>query len=501
MTPIFSIPNIRALDEASKKNIAGGYVLMKEAASALANRVLELVQEQKKSPKVAIFVGGGNNGGDGLVCGKMLMEQGIPCSVYSPADLTHLKDEAALAYQDFMDNGGKIFTKPTTYDFTIAVDALLGNGAVGELRPAFAEAALDINKMAQCGAYIIAADAPTGFVKANETLFFGFPRLEGYAKETAEKYGKIKIAKLSYKKELIPKFTDNIFLATEEDIASMLPKRGDFGDKRSQGAALIIAGSKNMTGAAALCTEAALRSGAGLVTLACPKSIIPIVQAKLSEPVFCSLPDGSYSEAQSGVLQPGNIPLLLQKTAHHRAVAIGPGISTERSAKEAVLNFLSKIDDCPLILDADAINAVASEPTILQAISTPTILTPHIREYGRLFGNLPENTSEIPTILRNVSKNTNKVILLKHCPIFIADPSGRVVVVPASNSGMAKGGSGDVLTGIMVALLAQGMVSADAAVLATLLHQKAGRLTREKMGAFSMLPSDVIKQLHFAFGA
>ena len=144
----------------------------------------------------------------------------------------------------------------------------------------------------------------------------------------------------------------------------------------------------------------------------------------------------------------------------------------------------------------------ATDCTAIQYLKdsqAPAILTPHVREFARLFGALPENSCDIPSYLKNISASTNKVILLKGAPTYIAVPDGRAFVIPAHNSGLAKGGSGDVLTGIIAALLAQGLPIAEAAVLGALLHQKAGRITREELGAFSMLPSDIIASLPQAF--
>jgi NAD(P)H-hydrate epimerase len=135
----------------------------------------------------------------------------------------------------------------------------------------------------------------------------------------------------------------------------------------------------------------------------------------------------------------------------------------------------------------------------LRNLQQPAILTPHVREFARLFGELPNSSMAIPSRLREIATNTNKVILLKGAPTYIASPDGNVYIIPVANSGMAKGGSGDVLSGIIVALLAQGLATPEAAVLGALLHQKAGRIAREELGAFSMLPSDIIKNLHKAF--
>ena len=537
LQPVLSTKGMRNIDTSSKEFYAkqntsepsekeiiqSGYTLMKEAGAAL----FKFVQAKALEP-IAIFIGGGNNGGDGLVLAKLLLQSGIKSSVFSLASTDKFKNEAKLALDDFFDAGGTI--KQRTPDglanFKLVVDCILGNGAHGVLRPEFAAVVQTIN---ESGLPVIAADAPTGYdssahvcndicIHADETMLFGFPRLDAYTKEGGPAFGNAVIAPLSYPAEIIQQFDEKVYLVAEEAIPQLLPKRDEWGDKRNQGTALIIAGSKDMPGAAALCTESALRSGAGLVTLATTEAITPIIQAKLSEPVFCSLEDCSNF---NGTLQPQHIPTILQRAKHASAIAIGPGLSTNLGTVQAVIELLPQIK-APTVIDADALNAIATlnentakgaanDSTVdcaatdraaiqyLKDSQAPAILTPHVREFARLFGALPENSCDIPSYLKNISASTNKVILLKGAPTYIAVPDGRAFVIPAHNSGLAKGGSGDVLTGIIAALLAQGLPIAEAAVLGALLHQKAGRIAREKLGAFSMLPSDVIASLPQAF--
>ena len=531
LPPILSTEGMRGLDAASKEYFAKaiqsepsdqdiiqcGYKLMQEAGLAL----FKYIQTKALEP-IAIFIGSGNNGGDGLVLANHLLQAGIKSTVFSLATANKFKNEAKLALNDFTQAGGQlceIFNEgfcesiPQLDGFKLIVDCMLGNGAKGELRTAFANAVQLIN---ESKIPVIAADAPTGYdssahvcnkvcIHANETMLFGFPRLDAYAKEGGRAFGKIVVAKLSYPSELVKRFNESIYLVTENAISQLIPKRDEWGDKRVQGNPLIIAGSKDMPGAAALCTEAALRSGSGLVTLALPQVITQVLQAKLSEPVFCGLED--YENR--GALQPQHISTLLKRAKYATAVAIGPGLSTNAGTVQTVLELLPQLN-VPTVIDADALNAIATlndnAPTCdgaaidyLQSLQAPAILTPHIREFARLFGALPENSCDIPNRLKAIATNTNKVILLKGTPTYIATPDGNVYVIPTANSGMAKGGSGDVLTGIIVALLSQGLDATEAAVLGALLHQKAGRITREELGAFSMLPSDVIKNLHKAF--
>ena len=538
LQPVISTESMRNIDDASKDFYAkqitsesskkdviqSGYTLMLEAGLSLFNFV-----KTKALEPIAIFVGGGNNGGDGLVLAKLCIQAGIKSTVFSLAATDKFKNEAKLALEDFFKAGGTI--EQGTFDdlakFKLVVDCMLGNGAKGELRPEFATAVQAINSS---GLPVIAADAPTGYdsaahfsndicIHAEETMLFGFPRLDAYAKEGGSTFGKTVIAQLNYPTEIVQKFDEKNYLVTEDAIPQLLPKRDEWGDKRNQGSAFIIAGSKDMPGAAALCTEAALRSGAGLVTLATTEAITPIIQAKLSEPVFCSLSDFGKDTVHRGTLRQENISTLLDRAKHASAIAIGPGLSTNFGTVRAVLELLPQFK-IPTVLDADALNAIAmlddaeprcgmvfhDEKSTIQAVTeylhnlqTPAILTPHVREFARLFGELPKSSFDIPKCLRKIATSTNKVILLKGAPTYIASPDGNVYIIPVANSGMAKGGSGDVLTGIIVALLSQGLATTEAAVLGALLHQKAGRITREELGAFSMLPSDIIKNLHKAF--
>lgn len=540
LPPVLSTDAMRALDAATKEEMArdagdgstavdAGYCLMKQAGAALYRHVVDVLGNMdgasgQGAPRkaVAVFVGGGNNGGDGLVLAKLLIEAGIPCTVYSLAAAEKFKNEAKLALDDFVLAGGRLVAYApagTGAYFSLVVDCMLGNGASGELRELYAAAVRDIGDW---NVPVVAADAPTGYdsrehvrrepcINAVESVLFGFPRLDAYIREGGKFFGRPVVAPLAYPDSLVSKFDEKIYLATESLIPQLLPERDEWGDKREQGCAMIVAGSGNMPGAAVLCTRAALRSGAGLVTLASPDSIMPVLQTKLSEPVFCNLQDMAGQDADSVddramALAPVHIPQILEKAKHCQAFAIGPGLSGAECTRDAVLELLPQIK-CPMVIDADALNAIASlnktvasttsgAASFLRGITIPGVLTPHRREFERLFGPLPASSIDIPARLRDIARITNKVLLLKGAPTFVAIPDGRVYVVPACNSGLAKGGSGDVLTGIITSFLAQGLGTAEAAVLGALVHQKAGRLAREKMGAYAMLPSDIIKNIY-----
>lgn len=510
---VLTVEGIRSLDEQTKAgDIKKGYALMHIAGKALFETTVDMLRSDDNAiPKncaVALFIGSGNNGGDGLVCGEFLIQAGIPCTLYSLSTPEKFKGEAALAYRVFQKEGGrlvlidspeKVAGLKSLDRYQLIIDCMLGTGGKGELREPYASVVRLIN---ESKVPVLSADVPTGFtttggnkqhaVHATQTLMFGAPRLEAFTTQGLPYFGKAKVAKLPYSKTLLKELSQGIYLMTEGDIPDLLPRRNECGEKRDQGCALIIAGSKDMPGAAALCTKACLRSGAGLVTLAAPSSIMPVLQTKMSEPVFMSLEDAACFEPQ-------HVQKLLAYTSHVQAVAIGPGLSLNDDTRKAVAEFTANCQ-VPMVIDADGLNALNT--TILRNAVAPAILTPHKREFARLFGELPQDTSDLREtckLLKKKAKDLSKTILLKGSPILIATPDEKIFVVPAANSGMAKGGSGDVLTGIIVAMLAQGVSTENAAILGAYLHQKAGEEAREKFGAFSMLPSDVIECLPQVF--
>ena len=492
----------RELDALAKGGSAeAGYALMCEAGRALALKALELAH----GGAVLVLVGGGNNGGDGLVCARLLLGRGVRCRTVSLAQPERFRNEARFAYEDFLRSGGELELLSEAHALEpgcagLVVDALLGTGAAGELRPLFAGVVARVNSWKLP---VLAADAPTGFdseagqagpvcVRAAETLFFGSARLEAFEPLNAEFFGRVSVATLSFGEELCRRFDSRVRLATLELARELLPPRSEFLDKRGQGSALILAGSAKMPGAAALATGAALRSGAGLVTLATAEGNVPLVASKWSEPVFLPFTGEALSiEA---------VPKILQAEARNAAVCVGPGLSLAESVLPALKELLPAFTK-PLVLDADALNALAGEKPLLGKVRAEAILTPHEREWARLFGELPAGLAKRIEVVRARAMECGKVLLLKASPVLVALPDGMVLVVPAANSGLAKGGSGDVLSGLLVSLLSQGADVASAAVLGATLHQLAGRLARKEFGARSMLPSDVVAALGQAFSA
>jgi len=494
---ILSTAEMRELDRAEKENsIEKGYALMQAAGKAIFEKLCSLLEKGKlKKGEVFVFVGSGNNGGDGLVLAKLLLEKNIRVKVYCVKNPEDLKNEAALAYKDFKEIGGvcSLYSNEEKINFnnaSIIVDALLGLGALGELKENYKKLVAVLSKS---NMPVLAIDCPTIPLKATYTLVLGFCRNEMFEKESLKYYGGWEIAPLPYSQKNIEKFTKNIFGIREKEIGLLLPIRNEWGDKRDQGTGLLISGSLGMIGASALCAKAALRSGIGLLSMAMPKSLYPVYATKLDEPVM--LP---YEDFQKGCLQIQNVNELESYLKHQKALAIGPGLSCKKDVVEFVQHFIPKVS-IPMVLDADALNAFSGKSELLKNLNASAIITPHIREWERLFGKMPEQAETKRKRLQEIAQTYHLTIILKGPISYVALQNGDVYRIGLPNSGMAKGGSGDVLTGILLALLASGLSVEKTALLGTWIHYKAGCLAKEKWGVYSMLPSDVVEFLPQVF--
>lgn len=498
--PLINVAQAIALDRSHKgTSLKKGYALMEEAGEALFEKIQSFrSNHQSEAYKpVLIFTGGGNNGGDGFVAARLLCKNKVPYSVYGLINPKDFKNEALLAYRDFIKAGGEFSLISDATKFVIEpssgcliVDALLGVGASGDLRPKFAKLVEMLNDL---DLPILAVDSPTIPLRANETLMFGFPRREAFELETTPYYGFISVAPLSYKKSLVQKISSLDYWIPDSNFRPLFPCRNEFGDKRAQGTGLLIAGSLGMTGAPSLAALAALRSGIGLLSMAVPLCLLEILSVKLTEPVLYPIGDSSargFAEDQ--------VDEIKSYFKHQNAICIGPGISQRVEAKKMIIDLLPSFTS-PVILDADALNALEGKPEKLLYLKVPAIITPHVREWGRLFGPLPTKIEDVLKVVKEKASQYKVTIVLKGVPTYIASSKGEVYLVGKGNSGLAKGGSGDVLAGIILALLAQGLSTIEAALLGAWVHAKAGQHARTRLGTFSMLPSDLIDSLSSVF--
>lgn len=272
-----------------------------------------------------------------------------------------------------------------------------------------------------------------------------------------------------------------------EVVRRALPVRPDDANKGTMGTLLSICGCYGMAGAAIMAAKSALRMGAGLVKCALPESLYPIAAAQVLESVYLPL-----KQTEDGKIHAENLDRLLDEAARSDAVLLGCGLSVCEDTRTIVYSFIEKCDK-PMLLDADALNLAAQQPSILKQAKAPIVITPHPGEFARLIQSTPAAVNaDREHLAKQFAADYGVVTVLKGAGTVIASPDGSVFVNPTGNSGMATGGSGDVLAGMTASLLAQGVGAFDAATAAVYLHGLAGDVAAERLGKISMLPTDLI---------
>ncbi|MBQ3057370.1 MAG: NAD(P)H-hydrate dehydratase [Clostridia bacterium] len=436
-----------------------------------------------KNKKVLVLCGNGNNGGDGFVIANKLMQNGADVSVFLP--LGTPKTESALYYFSLLPQN--IVCDNLSGEFDFIIDAIFG---IGLCRSLDEDLISLINKINNMSGVKIAVDIPSGIncdngevlgnaFKSDLTITFIAPKPCFYLPTCADYYKTLEIVDIG----VTPLESDVKLLS-----APTLPERPKISHKGTFGTALLICGSYGMAGAAILATRAALKSGVGIAKCLIPKSIYKILTVAVPEAVC--LP--KISTLKGGLSAFVNIKSALQKTS---AVLFGCGLSNTVHTK-MLLKKLIKSNSCPLIIDADGINALAGCIDLLKKANAPIILTPHPAEMARLIkSDVKTVEANRITIARNFAKQYNCILVLKGANTLITDPSGKVYFNTLGNSGMATGGSGDVLSGIIVSLLAQGLPPIEAANAAVYLHSLAADKAAKITGEAGLLPSDIIEAL------
>lgn len=375
----------------------------------------------------------------------------------------------------------------------VIVDGLLGTGLKGEVREPYATAIKVINGL---HLPVVAIDIPSGLgsdtgevhgfgVRADMTITMGLPKI-GLLKPAAMDFvGRIEVADIGIPREFVEGISTDVELITAQDIKPLLPSRRRSANKGDFGHLLVIAGSEGYTGAPVMVAHAAARAGAGLVTLAVPRNIYPIVAAQCPPEVMPQPVDFEQ-------LNPNYF-------ARFDAVAIGPGLGQQAETQKMVWKVVSSCP-LPMVVDADALNAMAQGVAALKKLQKPLVLTPHPGEMGRLVGrSAKEVQADRWGLARGFAREYGVVMVLKGAGTVVTDKSSALWINSTGNPGMAKGGMGDALTGITGALLAQGLTAFDAARAGVFLHGLAGDLASEKLGPQAMLTTDLIEHLGVAF--
>jgi NAD(P)H-hydrate epimerase len=490
---------MQSLDLKTQQKYLPEMDLMENAGSALARVLLEEYPEVKK---VAIFSGKGNNAGDGLVAARYLLKKGIEIEVYLVGEETELKESARRNFELIKDKIKltKITQPALPADFKVEadliIDALFGIGLQGKIKGIWRRIVGFINGLKLP---VVAVDIPSGLdattgkpqgtcIEATLTVSFGLPKLGCVIPPGAEFCGKLRTVDIGIPREVIEeaKITSNL-LTSEMLQPFLLPRLMDT-HKGDYGKVLILAGSRGMTGAAYFASLGALRVGAGLVYLGIPASLNSIMEIKLSEAITIPLPetpDGKLHRDAFLTLKP-----FLEKVD---VLVIGPGLGRSEEVKEVVTRLLS-ISPLPGVVDADGLN-VSSLP-FLTEVNSPVVLTPHPGEMARLLNKEVNEVKENRlTIAKEVASQTDGIVVLKGARTVISEPSGNIFINPTGNPGMATGGTGDILTGMIGGLIAQGLSLLHASLVGVYLHGLAGDLAKKRKGEYGMIPQDILDTL------
>ncbi len=446
--------------------------------------------------RVGIVCGTGNNGGDGLGIARLLQEWGFPVKVWIVKGTVAESSDFKINLQRLKGKieVSEIITEGDQGLFInqdILIDAIFGSGLSRPPNGIYAQAIRCINRT---NSVRVAVDIPSGLmadkpsageiIQAHHTVTFQLPKLSFLFPENGSAVGEWHVVNIGLSQEFIEQTASNYFLLEKNDIKTILHKRSKFSHKGNFGHALLIAGSYGKMGAAILSARAAMRSGLGLLTVHVPGCGYDIIQTSVPEAMV--LVDSSDTLFSS----PPN-------TKKFTSVGVGPGIGQDKQTIKAFIALLEAAGE-PIVIDADAINILGANRELIDLIPKGSILTPHPKEFERLAGNW---TSDFERLEKQIefSKATKAVVLLKGAHTSIATPEGKVFFNNTGNPGMATGGSGDVLTGLVTGLLAQGYTSEESALLGAWIHGLAGDCAAKRVGEDSLIASDIIEHLPEAF--
>ncbi len=482
--------------------------LMERAASKVYEWFLKRCKTKEVSVK--IFCGIGNNGGDGLALARMLYATNIIPQVFvvrysekmsadCEVNFNRLNEESDVPMYDIVSENDF----PQIYDNDIVIDAIFGSGLNRPIEGFTAELIKYINKS---NAIKIAIDIPSGIqefrnsgiqdkahgsqliahsiLKADYTLSFQFPKLAFMFPEYDAFVGKWEVLDINLHKDFVDNVETLNFFTTDDVVRPIMRKRAKFSHKGTYGHALLVAGSSGKTGAALLSAEACMRTGVGLLTVHLPKDALLPMQTYLPEAMTDIDKSDTHCSEINDILS-------------YTAIGAGPGLGKNEETVTLLKKMIQEATQ-PLVLDADALNIMADNPTWLSFLPDNTILTPHPKEFERLFGKT-FNSYERLELQRKMSVAHNIIIVLKGAHTAITFPNGTCFFNSTGNPGMATAGSGDVLTGIILSLLAQRYTPQEAALLGVYIHGHAGDMAAQELGMESMLARDITRNIGKSF--
>ncbi len=490
---LFTTEEIRAID---RRTIEQEGVPSLELIERVAEGVADEISSRWRSNKpTMVFAGPGNNGADALGAARLLFERGFRPEVFLfniggdklSTDCAASRDRMLAEVPDIIFHEVKDrFSMPKITTNHLVIDGLFGSGLREELQGGFKSLVQYINDE---NATVVSNDLPSGMfgdwnpqivnrntIHATLTLAIQFPRISFFIPDNAELIGEWKIIDIGLSEKAIATSPANFCLVEQRDVHRRLRHRKEFASKADFGSGILYAGSYGMMGAAILAARGALRAGVGKLTVNSPKCGYQIMQSSVPEALF------RHNRGEINIID-------IHPERDFSAIAVGPGIGTNELTVKAVEDFLASINQ-PVILDADALNCIAIKPSILNTIPVLSILTPHAGEFDRLFGPQPSAEARLRKAIE-MAKYYNILIILKGRYTAIVRPDGKVYFNSSGCPAMATAGSGDVLTGVLLSMLAQGYPAELASLIAVYVHGLAGEMAAAEQGEYGVTAGDI----------
>lgn len=485
-----------------------GIVLMENAGMGTFKQIIGYFPDVHRK-RIVILCGRGNNGGDGFVIARYFYNAGCDVKAFLLSSIDKVSGDAKTSMDVYQHMGGSVKeitdekqwgrVRADIMHAGLLVDALLGTGLSSEVRGLYRRVIEDIRAASRIP--VVSVDIPSGIdattgkilgtaVKASLTCTFGLPKRGLLLFPGVSNVGNLEVIDIGIPKLLIEKEGIKEYLLDESFFKGIIPRRKPESHKGTYGHVFILAGSPGKTGAAAMAAQSAMRAGAGLVTLGVPQSLNHILESKVTEVMTEPIPDSG--EGFLGVDSWDRLQAILKgKTV----VAIGPGISDRDETAQLVFKVL-KSAEVPVIVDADGLNAIAKNTAILKKIKAPVVLTPHPGEMARLMGISTQDVqNDRVENARKFSIQYKAVVVLKGARTIIAEPGGKIYINPTGNPGMASGGMGDILTGIISGLVAQGLSPLASSQLSVYVHGLIGDLFARERAEIGILATDLIDRI------
>ncbi|WP_066305504.1 bifunctional ADP-dependent NAD(P)H-hydrate dehydratase/NAD(P)H-hydrate epimerase [Bacillus sp. FJAT-29814] len=498
--------DMQLMDRYTMENLGlPGIVLMENAGARVVEEILASFPHQ--TPRVLVLAGGGNNGGDGFVIARRLIDLGVEAQILLLVDPMRISGDAKIHYDVYINRKLPIFylDEPSMKEINarldwadIIVDALLGTGVKGPVREPLSQVISLVNEY-KGNKLILSVDIPSGVssdtgqvdgvaIKADKTITFVFPKKGFFFNQGPSYIGEWKAVDISVPPAVAANLgLDLPKLITEDAVKNSIPKRPATGHKGTFGHVLVVGGSRPYVGAPIYSVKAALHSGAGLVTLAVPEGIYPMAAAQCSEALFLPLPEENGHIAERAINQ------ISSTLPQFDCVAVGPGLGRFPGGEEWLKQLLSTLTGQAVVVDADALYLVRSNLEQVRTCKGPVIFTPHPGEMARLINKtVKEVEADRLGIATTFAKENNIYLLLKGHRTVIAGPDGEVYINPHGHDALGKGGSGDVLTGLIASFLAQGASPMNAVISASYLHARAGEEKAKTLSNYGVMPLDII---------